>query len=260
MNSKGKHPDNKKPKGKKEDPMAKKKFVAEGVAAVTEYIKYKPSLIRALFSDQKNKPTLEAIMKKFDFEMEIQLRSEDASRTAPIEAQISLAPIDESQMLEDIRSRNKDLIVAVDHITDPRNLGAILRTAAFFGVKHVIAPSRRQVLLTQASVATAQGAFAVTDLVCVTNLVRTLRELKNHGYWLLGAAMDGEHFTNVIGEYEKQILILGNEESGISRLVSEACDRMISIESGPNNLESLNVSVAGGILINSLSPKGLTVS
>ena len=133
-----------------------------------------------------------------------------------------------------------------------------MRTAAFFGVKHVIAPSKRQVLLTQASVATAQGAFAVTDLVCVTNLVRSLRELQQKGYWVLGADMDGEAFQGVIGEYQKQIIVLGNEESGMSRLVSDACDRTISIESGSNNLESLNVSVAAGILINAFSPKCLT--
>ncbi len=259
MNSKKNLNQNKKTKSKKEDPLAKRKFVAEGIAAVREYIKYNPRLISALFCDQKNKPILEAAMQEFGFEMEIQLRAEDpSSRNAPIEAQITLAPIEESKLFDAIEGRSKDLIVAVDHITDPRNLGAIMRTAAFFGVKHVIAPSRRQVLLTQASVATAQGAFAVTDLVCVTNLGRTLRELKQRGYWLLGAAMDGEPFNNLVGEYDKQILVLGNEESGISRLVSEACDRMISIESGPENLESLNVSVAGGILINALSPKGLT--
>jgi len=250
-------PEHKKSKIKKVDPLSKRIFLAEGIAAVREYLKYKPEIITDVFADTKNHDKAVALLKEFGVAKTVLPMSEDG-RHAPIEASIELAPVDEYQLFADIEGKENDLIVAVDHITDPRNLGAIMRTAAFFGVKHVIAPSKRQVLLTQASVATAQGAFAVTDLVCVTNLVRSLRELQQKGYWVLGADMDGEAFQGVIGEYQKQIIVLGNEESGMSRLVSDACDRTISIESGSNNLESLNVSVAAGILINAFSPKCLT--
>ena len=250
-------PDHKKNKIKKADPLSKRIFLAEGIAAVREYLKYKPEIIVDVFADTKSLDKARSLLEEFGCKKSVLPMPEDR-RHAPIEASIELAPIDEFHLFAQIESKETDLIVAVDHITDPRNLGAIMRTAAFFGVKHVIAPSKRQVLLTQASVATAQGAFAVTNLVCVTNLVRTLRELQQKGYWVLGADMGGEDFRGVIGEYQKQIIVLGNEESGMSRLVSDACDRTISIESGSDNLESLNVSVAAGILINAFSPKCLT--
>jgi 23S rRNA (guanosine2251-2'-O)-methyltransferase len=246
-------------KKKKSDPYAKQIFIAEGIAAVREYIKYSPHLIREIVADAKHRPMVVQALNEYGASQQVkEVGALKQSSKAPVEASIELQLQPEHEFLNSYKSPKHDLILAVDHITDPRNLGALVRTAAFFGVRKILAPDRRQVLLTQASVATAQGGFAKADLVGVTNLVRTLKELKERGYWVLGADMNGEAYEQVVGRYEQQVLVLGNEESGISRLVSEHCDVVISIPGGPDSLESLNVSVAGGILMSSLAPKFLT--
>ena len=84
---------------------------------------------------------------------------------------------------------DQSTVLALDHVTDPRNLGAIVRTAAYYGIKYIILPKDRQVLLTPASVGTAQGGFALTNLVVVTNLARFLGVLKSKNYWVIGAAL-----------------------------------------------------------------------
>src|SRR5690606_7140244 len=144
------------------------------------------------------------------------------------------------------------LLIAVDHITDPRNLGAIVRTAAFYGVPFVIAPERRQVLLTGAAVGTAQGGFALCDLVTVVNLGRALNALKENGYWIVGTAMDGEPIDRVRGVYDKVVLVFGSEDSGLSHGIRQKCDRLACLNppaSAGETLESLNVAVAAGICI-----------
>jgi 23S rRNA (guanosine2251-2'-O)-methyltransferase len=149
--------------------------------------------------------------------------------------------------------QNESLIVALDHVQDPHNLGAIARSASFFGVKTLLIPKARQVSLTKASVATSQGAFAYLNVVQVSNLTRAIKKLKDEQFWALGADMNGESVEEVVGFYEKTVLILGNEAKGLSRLVKENCDRVVSIGREIGELESLNVSVAAGILIYRLS-------
>jgi 23S rRNA (guanosine2251-2'-O)-methyltransferase len=171
-------------------------------------------------------------------------------------AKVVLSAIPVADWMGRLGKTPASLILALDHVQDPRNLGAILRSAAFFGVRNVLVPERRQVLLTQASVATAQGGFALCDLVCTVNLGRTLRDLKDKGFWILGATMDGEAIPQVAGHYEKVVLVLGAEETGLSRSVEELCDRKVAIQ-GAGELDSLNVSVAAGILLNAFTNTSL---
>ena len=147
----------------------------------------------------------------------------------------------------------KDLIVALDHIQDPRNLGAIVRSSAFFGIKNVLVPKDRQVLLTKSSVITAQGGFALTDLVVVTNLVRTLQSLKEQGYWVVGTKVSQAQDMQKATRFDKTVLVLGSEEKGISSLVEKVCDLNLSIPSPGKTLDSLNISVAAGIFIQHLA-------
>lgn len=144
---------------------------------------------------------------------------------------------------------NQSLVLVLDHLQDPRNFGAIARSAAFLGVKTIIFPKARQVSLSMASVATSQGAFAYLNLVQVANLSRVIKKLKEADYWVLGADMEGESVESVRGFYQKSVLILGNEGKGLSRLIKEQCDRIVSIPGEAGGLESLNVSVAAGLLI-----------
>jgi 23S rRNA (guanosine2251-2'-O)-methyltransferase len=149
-------------------------------------------------------------------------------------------------------SSKKSTVLVLDHISDPRNLGAIVRTAAFFGVRWIIVPERRQVLLTQTAVNTAQGGFSLTSIVVVVNVSRTLERLKELDYWVLGTTMDGQPVDSFRGKFERQVIVLGSEDKGISPVALTKCDVKMSIPGAPKSLDSLNVSVAAGIILQRL--------
>ena len=229
-------------------------FFVEGIAAISEYVRFRHSRMVAIVCDEKIKSQLIKLNSKLDVDwLSIEACAEkygEIRTSSSVMALVRIVPIGESDLFDKIAHREKDLIVALDHITDPRNLGAIARSCGFFGVKEIIVAKDRQVLLTGASVATAQGGFALVDLCIVTNLNRYLEQMKEKGYWVVGADMNGEEIQAVKGFYEKTILVLGNEGDGISDQVLKKCDRVVSIKGNGIGLESLNVSVAAGILLN----------
>ena len=137
-------------------------------------------------------------------------------------------------------------LVLLDNVEDPHNLGAIIRTANLAGAHGVIIPKRRSVGLTSTVAKTSAGALHYTPVAKVTNLVRTIEELKEKGIWFVCADMGGEsmyrlNLTGPIG------MIVGNEGEGVSRLVREACDFTASIPM-KGDIDSLNASVAAGVL------------
>ena len=137
-------------------------------------------------------------------------------------------------------------LVLLDNVEDPHNLGAIIRTANLAGAHGVIIPKRRSVGLTSTVAKTSAGALNYTPVAKVTNLVRTIEELKEKGIWVVCADMGGEsmyrlNLTGPIG------MIVGNEGEGVSRLVREACDFTASIPM-KGDIDSLNASVAAGVL------------
>ena len=137
-------------------------------------------------------------------------------------------------------------LVLLDNVEDPHNLGAIIRTANLAGAHGVIIPKRRSVGLTSTVAKTSAGALNYTPGAKVTNLVRTIEELKEKGIWFVCADMGGEsmyrlNLTGPIG------MIVGNEGEGVSRLVREACDFTASIPM-KGDIDSLNASVAAGVL------------
>ena len=137
-------------------------------------------------------------------------------------------------------------LVLLDNVEYPHNLGAIIRTANLAGAHGVIIPKRRSVGLTSTVAKTSAGALNYTPVAKVTNLVRTIEELKEKGIWFVCADMGGEsmyrlNLTGPIG------MIVGNEGEGVSRLVREACDFTASIPM-KGDIDSLNASVAAGVL------------
>ena len=149
--------------------------------------------------------------------------------------------------LNKILNREDDKILLLDHILDPHNFGAIIRTAVAAGVNAIIIPNDRQVLVNSTVVKTSVGAVFDIDIVLVTNLNNTIKILKDNGFWIYGTVMNGEDYTKV--DYSgKTAIIIGNEEKGISKLVKENCDFLITIPISPK-IDSLNASVAAGILI-----------
>lgn len=153
--------------------------------------------------------------------------------------------------VEDILAKAEEkgeppFLILLDNVEDPHNLGAIIRTANLAGAHGVIIPKRRAVGLTSTVAKTSAGAINYTPVAKVTNLVRTMEELKQKGIWFVCADMGGEsmyrmNLTGPIG------LVIGNEGEGVSRLVREACDFTASIPM-KGDIDSLNASVAAGVL------------
>jgi len=139
------------------------------------------------------------------------------------------------------------LIVVLDGVTDPHNLGACLRSADAFGAHAVVVPKDRAVGLNATVAKAASGAAETVPLIAVTNLARALRELKERDVWILGADAGGESLfdADVTGPVA---WVLGAEGSGLRRLTRESCDRIVGIPL-VGSVESLNVSVATGICL-----------
>lgn len=147
-------------------------------------------------------------------------------------------------------ARNKDeapFVVICDKITDPHNLGAILRTANCVGAHGVIIPKRNSVGLNSTAVKTAAGAAEYTKVSRVTNLSQTIEELKKEGLWICAADMDGDEMykSNLKGALG---IVVGSEGEGISRLVRENCDFVVSIPMR-GEINSLNASVAASVIM-----------
>ena len=137
-------------------------------------------------------------------------------------------------------------IIILDGIEDPHNLGAIIRTANLAGAHGVIIPKRRAVGLTATVAKTSAGALHYTPVAKVTNIAKTMEELKERGMWFVCADMGGEtmYKLNLKGSIG---LVIGNEGEGVSRLVKEKCDFIASIPM-KGDIDSLNASVAAGVL------------
>jgi len=148
------------------------------------------------------------------------------------------------------RAKEKDhapFIIICDKITDPHNLGSIIRTANCVGADGIIIPKRNSVGLNMVVAKTSAGAVEYTPVAKVTNIARTIDELKEAGLWIAGADMDGEEMgkTDLKGAIG---LVIGSEGEGISRLVREKCDFIVKIPM-KGEINSLNASVAAGVLM-----------
>lgn len=178
-------------------------------------------------------------------------RLDQLSETRAHQGVIAQVAAYEYSTVEDILAKAEEkgeppFLLLLDNVEDPHNLGAIIRTANLAGAHGVIIPKRRAVGLTSTVAKTSAGAINYTPVAKVTNLVRTMEELKEKGIWFVCADMGGEsmyrmNLTGPIG------LVIGNEGEGVSRLVKEACDFTASIPM-KGDIDSLNASVAAGVL------------
>src|SRR5690349_15014897 len=146
------------------------------------------------------------------------------------------------------RDGMETLVLVLDGVTDPHNLGACLRSAAAAKVTAVIVPKDRAVGITPVVRRASAGAVDRVPLVEVTNLARALREMKDAGVWLTGLAGDAEASLYDVDLEGKVALVMGGEGEGMRRLTREACDRLARIPM-PGAMESLNVSVATGVAL-----------
>lgn len=148
---------------------------------------------------------------------------------------------------------DKALVLLLDHIEDPHNLGAILRSADIFAVDLVIIPDRRAARETETVSRVSAGAAAYVPLARVSNLARALEQLKEAGFWAYAADMQGSRLPDVSFP-AKTVLVMGAEGKGVSRLLKELSDETVSIPQG-GHIDSLNVSVAAGIFLYAIRSK-----
>jgi len=161
---------------------------------------------------------------------------------------VPLPPWNEDELFAALESTRLPLLLALDGVQDPHNLGACLRTADACGVLAVIVPRDRAAQLTPTVRKVAVGAAETTPLVVVTNLVRTLRLLKQAGLWVVGADAPAQMLAHEADFRAPSVLVLGAEGSGLRRLTREACDLTVRLPR-LGAVESLNVSVAAGMLL-----------
>lgn len=178
-------------------------------------------------------------------------RLDQLSETGHHQGVIAMAASYEYATVEDILEKAKEkgeapFIFVLDNIEDPHNLGAMIRTANLAGAHGVIIPKRRAVGLTSTVARTSAGAINYTPVAKVTNLKQTMEQLKKEGMWFVCADMDGTPY------YQMDLkgpmgLVIGNEGEGVSRLIKETCDFVVSIPM-KGDIDSLNASVAAGVL------------
>jgi 23S rRNA (guanosine2251-2'-O)-methyltransferase len=240
-------------------------LVIEGFSAIKEYIRFSPFSIKEIWIDpqsQRGFQEVEDELKKAN-RLDVPVCRFDRQRiqgawgwnggqanAALLTKKTALAE-EEGLTLLHKSVRDNECILVLDHIQDPRNLGAIIRSAAFFDVRFVFIPERRQAPMTSVVASTAQGGLALTNVVRVTNLSRLIRELKEKGFWILGADMSGKPINSHTKNMGKTALVLGSEGDGLGHQVKNQCDILVGLPS-LSGLDSLNVSVAAGILISQL--------
>ena len=145
--------------------------------------------------------------------------------------------------------KTAEFLVLLDHIEDPHNLGAIIRTSESAGVDAVIIPKDRQVGVNGAVMKTSAGALSNISVCSVTNLNSTIKTLKEAGFWIVGTSLEANSVDYKSIDYSGKIaLVIGNEGKGMSRLVKESCDFIAHIPMR-GKVNSLNASVAAGIMI-----------
>ena len=178
-------------------------------------------------------------------------RLDQLSETGKHQGVIAVAAAYEYASVEDIlqaarEKKEAPFVILLDNIEDPHNLGAIIRTANLSGAHGVIIPKNRAVGLTAVVAKTSAGALNYTPVAKVTNLAKTIEDLKKEGLWFVCADMDGTvmYDLNLQGPIG---LVIGSEGEGVGRLVKEKCDMTAAIPM-KGNIDSLNASVAAGVL------------
>ena len=142
---------------------------------------------------------------------------------------------------------NDEVVVMLDHLEDPHNFGAIIRTCEAAGIKSIIIPKDRSVSVTGTVMKTSAGALEHVNIAMVNNLVKTIDDFKDNGFFVYAADMDGTNYKNV-SFADKVLLVIGSEGNGVGRLVRKNCDEILAIPQY-GKVNSLNASVAAAILI-----------
>ena len=230
-------------------------FILTGRNPIREALKSGRDLEKMLVQKGELSGSAREIVQKAK-EQKVQIQIVDKSRLDAIapnhQGLIAFASAYRYATVEEILQSAKEkgeapFIVMLDGITDPHNLGAIIRTAECAGVHGIILPQHRSVGLSPAAVKASAGAVEYVKVARVSNLARTIDELKKENIWFYAVTMNGKDYGEVSFD-GGAALVIGSEEDGISRLVLEKCDWSVSLPM-KGRIESLNASVAAGIMM-----------
>ncbi len=228
-----------------------------GFHSVLARLRHSPESIKELYVDQdRDDPRMRELV-KLATERGVRTMSADANRLdrlCPKRRHQGVVAIAEASVpalsLDDLLAgiEGPALLLVLDGVTDPRNLGACLRVADGAGCQGVIAPKDHACLLTEVAIQTASGAAESVPYVMVTNLARALDTLQEHGVWTVGAADEATESIYEIAVPESVAWVLGAEGTGLRRLTRDRCDLLASIPMA-GQVSSLNVSVAAGVVL-----------
>lgn len=224
------------------------KLYIYGKNVVKEAIEKKEKITKAIIYKKFNDEYLLSALQKLNIPIRYVEKNElDKLVNGMHQGIIVNVPDFEYASIDDFIHRENAFIVILDHLEDPHNLGAIIRTCEAAGIDGIIIPKNRSVEVNATVIKVSTGAINHMNIARVTNITKTIEELKQLGFWVVGSDMNGTCYDKI--DYKGKIaIVIGNEGNGMSRLVRESCDFIASIPMiGTTN--SLNASVATGILV-----------
>lgn len=233
------------------------KRVLAGFHAVGARLRHAPDSIEIIYVDQRRRDGRMTDLQQRANSLGVRITPTDVERlrglagAAPHQGVVALAAqLEQAVSLDDVLNKvdQSTLLLLLDGVTDPRNLGACLRVADAVGVGAVIVPRDRSAGMTPSALKAAAGAAETVPLIAVTNLARAMDELRDAGVRLVGAAGEARQSLYELELTGPLAWILGAEDAGLRRLTRERCDALARIPLA-GNVESLNVSVAAGICL-----------
>ena len=214
-----------------------------------EILKKNKKIEKIILQEGFDDKEIKSLIENGDFMVEVKAKR-DIDRLADGVHQgiILYIPDYKYKTLSEVLETEPQFVVLLDHLEDPHNLGAIIRTCEAAGVDAIVMPKDRQVTINATVMKTSVGTLDNMNIVLVTNLVQAMEELKKAGFWIVGTALENSVDYREIDYSGKIGLVIGNEGSGMSRLVIKTCDFIAKIPMyGTTN--SLNASVAACIMI-----------
>ncbi len=226
--------------------------VLSGVNPVLEALRANSPLERVLVAKGAGGPRVQEIIdlsRRAGTPVRFEPRDalERLAGTAAHQGVVALAAAKKYADLDDFAGKAK-LLVVLDGVEDPHNLGAVIRTANAAGAEAVIIPERRAVGLTDVVAKAASGALEHVPVIRVTNINRTLEDLKQQGYWIYGLDERGTEDYDRVDYAQPAVIVLGGEGKGLHELVRKHCDVLVRIPMS-GKIPSLNVSVAAGVVL-----------
>ncbi len=220
------------------------------LSAIEHLLQHRPDLIRSLRLADRENPrlrTIETLAQKQGIKAPRERGLPEGESAIALLAPFAFVEL--KKLIQNLESEKRTLLVALDHVQDPQNLGAICRTSEALGVRGLVIPKHRSVSVTGTVFSTSAGAAGTLPICQVSNLNEGLRQLKEAGYWVVGSTLgDGATGFEKMPDFEKIVLVLGAEGDGMGQLTESLCDWKIQIPLR-GLVQSLNVGSAGAICI-----------